>query len=90
MTLINLSHWQVVGVSLVLVAQDFHPEKYQVLSRALLDRYLATGNPALLLDAYLGVFTKGICPTTDNDNGMAVNEYDTRHAYAASPIRGKY
>jgi hypothetical protein len=70
------------------VSKDFNPEKYECLASILTKLYQRTGSPAAMLDSYLSVITKGSC--NSDENGMFVTrEYETRHAYAAAPVKGK-
>ncbi|XP_048584913.1 DENN domain-containing protein 10 isoform X3 [Nematostella vectensis] len=51
---------KVTHVTVVLLAKDFHPEKYRSLTRLLSSGLLDTGNPAEMLEQYLSVLTKDV------------------------------
>ncbi|XP_022086595.1 protein FAM45A-like [Acanthaster planci] len=77
---------KVKSFSLVLLTRDFNPEKYSLLSKILCHAYLASGNPASMLEHYLSVVTKGSCRS--EDNGMfKVQDFDMRKAFAAASVK---
>ena len=85
---INFQLLQVKIFSLVLLARDFNPEKYSLLSEILCHAYLASGSPASMLEHYLSVVTKGSCRS--EDNGMfKVQDFDMRKAFAAASVKGR-
>jgi len=49
---------KVTAYSIVLMAKVFNPERYGKLSELLAKRYLSTGQPPKVLEAYLGAYTK--------------------------------
>ncbi|KAG7189639.1 hypothetical protein KM043_017319 [Ampulex compressa] len=65
--------------ALVLFAKDFHPQKYEVLSRVLSKMYCKTGKPTEILHLYLSVFTKGSCST--QENGTFVSDDFNGHRF---------
>ena len=79
--------FQVTHISLVLTANDFHPEKYESLGNILRQLYMRSGNAASILDSYLGVVTRGVCNGEENGTFRS-SEYDSRQAYASCPLRG--
>lgn len=79
--------FQVTHVSIVLVTKDFNPEKYEILCRILLRKYRKSGNPALLLESYLSVLTRGSCSTEENGR-FSVQDYDVKRSYANTKLKG--
>ncbi|XP_048746661.2 putative DENN domain-containing protein 10 B [Ostrea edulis] len=77
---------KVTHVSIVLVTKDFNPEKYEILCRVLLKKYRKSGNPALLLENYLNVITRGSCSTEENGR-FSVQDYDIKRSYAKSKLK---
>ena len=80
---------QVQSFSLVLIAKDFNPEKYQALCSILCQVYQTTGNPAKLLEHYLSVVTKGCCQGEDNGTFL-VQDFEEKRAYAGGAIKGTW
>ncbi|XP_060068209.1 DENN domain-containing protein 10-like [Ylistrum balloti] len=78
---------KVTHFSLVLVAKDFNPEKYEELCKILSNKYQSSGNPASMLESYLSVFTRGSC-STDENGRFSAKEYDNKKAYLKSELRG--
>lgn len=52
--------------SLVIIANDCNPNKYEALGRILSRCYCKTGNPVELVKPYLSVYTTGACSTQEN------------------------
>lgn len=63
--------------ALILWAKDFNPEKYETLCRILSKTYCKTGNPAVMLQLYLSVITRGSCTTEENGTFLA-REFESR------------
>ncbi|XP_072177389.1 DENN domain-containing protein 10-like [Diadema setosum] len=72
--------------SLILLAKDFNPEKYQTLGKILCRIYASTGNAAVILQSYLAVVTKGMCPSEDNGT-FVVQDFEAKKAYAAGSVK---
>ncbi|EEB13004.1 protein FAM45A, putative [Pediculus humanus corporis] len=67
---------QVKQYALTLWTKDYNPKKYETLCKILCSKYCKSGNPAELLQLYLSVMTKGVCPT--EKNGMfVISNYDS-------------
>ena len=58
--------FQVKQVAIVIFSKEFHPQKYEVLSRVLSKSYCKTGNPVELFKIYLAVYTQGSCTFAEN------------------------
>ncbi|KAK3095695.1 hypothetical protein FSP39_017705 [Pinctada imbricata] len=78
---------KVSHISLVLVAKDFNPEKYEILCKLLVKKYQLTGSPSSMLESYLAVTTKGTCQTEENGK-FSVKEYSAKRAYANAKLKG--
>ncbi|XP_071089986.1 DENN domain-containing protein 10-like [Haliotis cracherodii] len=77
---------KVTNVSLVLVTRDFNPEKYERLGEILSKLYREKGSPSAMLEAYMGVVTRGVCATDDNGK-FSVKDFGNRKAYAKSNVK---
>nr|XP_018668351.1 protein FAM45A [Ciona intestinalis] len=72
--------------SIVLLASDFNPEKYAVLTRILSKFYEESGNPVRILEQYLMIVTKGLCHS--NSNGVfKVQSFSQEKAYTAASLK---
>ncbi|XP_049863153.1 putative DENN domain-containing protein 10 B isoform X2 [Schistocerca gregaria] len=63
--------------ALILWAKDLNPEKYETLCRILSKTYCKTGNPAVMLQLYLSVITRGSCTTEENGTFLA-KDFESR------------
>uniref|UniRef100_A0A3B4A2V4 UDENN domain-containing protein n=1 Tax=Periophthalmus magnuspinnatus TaxID=409849 RepID=A0A3B4A2V4_9GOBI len=79
---------KVTHFSIVVTAKDFNPEKYAALSRILCRTYVKYGSPVKMLEAYITVFTKGVCQSDENGSFL-IKDYDVRKAYLAGSVKGK-
>ncbi|WAR20826.1 DEN10-like protein [Mya arenaria] len=78
---------KVKAFSLVIMAKDFNPEKYEALCRVAASQYCKTGTPTSILQVYLAVVTKG--KWTGDENGRFSNQdFQVKHAYANSNLLG--
>lgn len=77
---------KVTRLAIILLASDFNPDKYSALGRALLKLYKKSCNPAVLLENYLLVFTKGVC-STDENGTFQVQDHDSHSLLANSRIK---
>lgn len=77
---------KVTHFSIVVTAKDFNPEKYAALSRILCRTYVKYGTPVKMLEAYIMVFTKGVCQSDENGSFL-IKDYDVRKAYLAGSIK---
>lgn len=77
---------KVTHFSIVVTAKDFNPEKYAALSRILCRTYVKYGTPVKMLEAYITVFTKGVCQSDENGSFL-IKDYDVRKAYLAGSIK---
>ncbi|XP_032235611.2 DENN domain-containing protein 10 isoform X2 [Nematostella vectensis] len=78
---------KVTHVTVVLLAKDFHPEKYRSLTRLLSSGLLDTGNPAEMLEQYLSVLTKGICSDSEDGSMFNLKEYNPRAAFLEKSLK---
>lgn len=78
---------KVQALSVVLLARDFNPEKYESLCKILAKKYCDTGSPTSLLEAYLSVVTRGMCHTSENGK-FSTSDYNIKHSYAKSNLSG--
>uniref|UniRef100_A0A3Q2TK71 DENN domain containing 10 n=1 Tax=Fundulus heteroclitus TaxID=8078 RepID=A0A3Q2TK71_FUNHE len=72
--------------SIAVTAKDFNPEKYAALSRILCRTYVKYGSPVKMMEAYVSVFTKGICQNDENGSFL-IKDYDVRKAYLAGSVK---
>ncbi|XP_072293443.1 DENN domain-containing protein 10 [Eucyclogobius newberryi] len=77
---------KVTHFSIAVTAKDFNPEKYAALSRILCRTYGKYGSPVKMLEAYITVFTKGVCQSDENGSFL-IKDYDARKAYLAGSIK---
>lgn len=77
---------KVTHFSIVVTAKDFNPEKYAALSRILCRMYIKHGSPVKMMEAYVGVLTKGICQSDENGSFL-IKDYDVRKAYLAGSVK---
>uniref|UniRef100_H2YTG0 UDENN domain-containing protein n=1 Tax=Ciona savignyi TaxID=51511 RepID=H2YTG0_CIOSA len=72
--------------SIILVGNDFNPEKYAVLTRILSKYYEESANPVRILEQYLMVVTKGVCQS--NSNGVfKVNSFSSQKAFTTASLK---
>lgn len=73
--------------ALTLWTKDYNPKKYETLCKILCSKYCKSGNPAELLQLYLSVMTKGVCPT--EKNGMfVISNYDSMKIDCQGAVKG--
>jgi hypothetical protein len=77
---------KVTNVTMVLLAKDFSPEKYETLASILLGAYLTTGNASHVVKGFLSVFTRGVCHNPNGDQ-FQLKSFDVRKSYIASSIK---
>ncbi|KAK7792192.1 hypothetical protein R5R35_005146 [Gryllus longicercus] len=70
--------------ALVLWSKDFNAEKYETLCRILSKTYCKTGNPAVMLQLYLSVLTRGSCTTEENGTFLS-KDFESRK-YSSSTM----
>lgn len=63
--------------ALVVWSKDLNAEKYETLCRILSKTYCKTGNPAIMLQLYLSVLTRGSC-TTEENGTFLVRDFESR------------
>ena len=77
-------------IIIILLTQDFNPEKYHHLAGIFSQSYLTTGTPVSIVTHYLSVYTKGEVTTPPSScEGYSEKGYDIRRAYVACPLRGE-
>ena len=64
---------QVEQVATVIFSKEFHPQKYEVLSRVLSKTYCKTGSPVEVFKIYLAVYTEGSCTFAENGSFFSDN-----------------
>ena len=78
---------QVKQFAFVIWAKDYNPEKYETLCRILSKRYCKTGNPAVVLQLYLSVLTRGVCTTEENGTFLTA-DFEARKNNVNTQIKG--
>ncbi|XP_004077568.1 protein FAM45A [Oryzias latipes] len=77
---------KVTHFSVVVTSKDFNPEKYAALSRILCRMYIKHGSPVEMMEAYITVLTKGVCPSDEN-GPFLIKDYDVRKAYLTGSVK---
>lgn len=50
--------------------------------------YIKHGSPVEMMEAYITVLTKGVCPSDEN-GPFLIKDYDVRKAYLTGSVKGK-
>lgn len=77
---------KVTRMAIILLATDFNPEKYNALGRVLMKLYKKSCCPAILLENYLLLFTKGVC-STDENGTFQMQDHDGHSVLTNSKIK---
>ncbi|KJE92414.1 hypothetical protein CAOG_03391 [Capsaspora owczarzaki ATCC 30864] len=73
---------RVTAFSLVLLAKEFHPEKYEAIARLCAAEYTTSkGNTVAVVQAYLNIFTLG------RHGDFAEEQYDIRKSYLGASLK---
>lgn len=74
-------------LTLVIIAKDYNPKKYETLLKIFCKFYVKTGNPVQLVKPYLSVFTTGCCSTQENGN-FFIKDFENNQ-YTSVRLKGK-
>lgn len=78
---------QVKQFAIVLLTQDYSPQKYELLCKLFSKTYNKNGNPVDILKLYLSAFSKGSCTTTDNET-FAEEDFSALQFGANTNVKG--
>jgi len=77
---------KVQAFAVLVVANDYNPEKYFELGKLMAAIYLATGSPVKLLEVFLSVFAKGSF-NAGKLGSFSASQHDPRSSLIATPLK---